>query len=240
MRGRPGQSRYKTKRSTPIPFKEFVEIIENTEDLEEKSLLAFLFYTGARVSEIVGDSAKRYKKLSQKGRALKEKGILPRDWIKRPEHEGLWIWVERPPIKGLTKEDFEIDKTKNVLNVNLKPVKRGRRIAPLELPLDLPYMDLILKQWRKTKKGEKIWRFSPWQVWDIVKRASNGRLYPHAFRFSKATLFARDPNIAVSDMQYWFGWARASTADRYILPARGSEKIIRALKREIQQNIPLE
>jgi len=200
-------------------------------------LLAFLFYTGARVSEIVGDSAKKYKKLSPKGRALKERGLLPRDWIKRPEREGLWIWAEAKPKPGLLKEDFEIDRTRNVLSVNLKPVKRGKRIAPLELPLDLPYMDLILEQWRKTKKEEKIWKFSPWQVWNIVKKASGGRLYPHAFRFSKATLFARDPNIAVSDMQYWFGWARASTADRYILPARGSEKIIQALKREIDYDI---
>jgi len=74
VRRRPGQSRYKIKRSTPITFAEFSEMIERLERPEERSLLAFLFYTGARTSEVVGDSAKRYKRLSRKGEVLKDRG----------------------------------------------------------------------------------------------------------------------------------------------------------------------
>jgi len=177
---------------------------------------------------------------TEKAKNLKSRGLLPRDWIHTPEHLGLWKWAFSKAHRGILKEDIEHDKERKALVVNIRPIKRGRRPAPLILPLSLPYMIYVLKQWRKTRKGEKLWKFSPWQVWKIVKETSGVRLYPHAFMFSRATVFARDPSIAVSDMQYWFGWSRASTADRYILPARGSEKIIRALKREIQQTIPLE
>ena len=233
MRGRPGQSRYKIKRVTPISRAEFETLLEKCRNDEERGLLTLLFYTGARCSEVVGVKQTRYKVLSEKGKRLKAQGLLPRDWIKRPEREGLWKWVTRKPQPGLLKEDFEIDREHGVLSINFRPVKRGRRVAPVHLPLSLPHIQYIIQCVRKAKPGEQVWQWSRWKVWNFIKRVSGGRLYPHAFRFTRATKFARNPEISTADMQFWFGWRRASTADRYIQPVRSSAKLIKALKEEV-------
>jgi len=231
---RSGQSRYKVKRATPISRGEFEAMLRRCRNDRERGLLVLLFYTGARVSEVVGIKQIRYKVLSEKGKRLKTRGLLPRDWIKTPKSSGLWKWVTRKPQAGLLKEDFEIDRERGVLSINFKPVKRGKRLAPVQLPLTLPHIQYIIWCVEKAKPGSPVWEWSRQWVWLLIKRVSNGRLYPHAFRFSRATQFARDPTISVSDMQFWFGWRRASTADRYIQPVRSSQKIIHALLQEIK------
>ena len=233
MNGEAGRSRYKIKRATPISFEEFEEMLQRCRSDKERGLLVLLFYTGARVSEVVGIKQTRYKVLSEKGKRLKASGLLPKDWIKTPESSGLWKWVTRKPQPGLLKEDFEIDRERGVLSINFKPVKRGRRVAPVHLPLSLPHIQYIIQCVRKAKPGEQVWAWSRWKVWNFIKRVSGGRLYPHAFRFSRATQFARNPTISTADMQFWFGWANASTADRYIQPVRSSAKLIKALKEEV-------
>jgi hypothetical protein len=44
---------------------------------------------------------------------------------------------------------------------------------------------------------------------------------------------ARNPEMSISDLKQWFGWARGETADKYILPARSVIKAREALADEI-------
>lgn len=232
-RGRPGESRYKRKRISIISFGEFKELMEKIEIKELKSLTALLYYLGLRVAEIVGDRPRKWKKLTDKGIVLSNARNLPPNWMETEEGD-LWYWKHRKTLPGILKEDITLDG--DTLRIYSKPLKHGKRegVGQLELDIHYPYVNLIIEQWQKTKPGEKIWNTSTWKVWNLISSLSEGRLYPHAFRLSRATRLARNPDMSIADMQQWFGWARASTADSYILPARSVSKVKDSIREELE------
>ena len=204
-----------------------------TDKLFWRSLVAILYYIGLRIAEICGDKKRKWKKLTAYGKSLSKEGILPKNWQKTPENEGLWYWKERDPLPGILKEDISVDK--NIVRIYSKPLKHGKREGQGQLELDLryPYVDLIVKQWESVEPGKKVWDISTWDGWKFISEISGGNLYPHAFRLSRATVMARNPEMSIADMKQWFGWARGTTADSYIVPIRSVEKARRALADEI-------
>lgn len=237
-RGRPGEKRYINKRETTVDFKEFKTLIEEIkiENLVFRSLVTILYYLGIRIAEICGDGKRTWKKLTNRGVALSNAGELQKDWEETEEGD-LWYWKHRDPLPGIVKEDITL--RGNILRISSKPLKRGKREGPggglgaLELDVRYPYVDLIVMQWKRTKPKEKVWDITTWKAWNFISKISDGRLYPHAFRLSRATVMARNPEMSIADLKYWFGWARGTTADAYILPTRSVIKAREALAKEI-------
>ncbi len=230
-RGREGESRYKSERRTMIPFKEFETTLSNIDLLVWKSLVTLLYYAGFRISEIIGDYKRRWKILSPKGRALQRQNKLPEDWIKIDESENLWVWKYRDELPGIVKEDISLDGTQ--LTIFSEPLKHGKREGEgIELSTTYPYVNLIVQQWKKAESGEKVWNVSRWKMKQMFRDIE---LYPHAFRFSRATRFAHDPEMSIADMMEWFGWARATTADSYIVPVRSLAKSLRSIEKELKK-----
>lgn len=234
MRGRPGESRYKSKRQSIVEFEEFQTLVEkiNIKNVTFRSLVVILYYIGLRIAEIVGDRKRTWKKLTSHGRSLSKEGMLPKNW-QNTEEGLLWYWEQRDPLHGILKEDITLQG--NILRISSKPLKHGKREGEGQLELDLryPYVDLIVQQWERAEPGEKVWDISTWKAWDFISKISDGRLYPHAFRLSRATVMARNPEMSIADMKQWFGWARGETADKYIVPVRSVIKARKALAKEI-------
>ena len=234
MRGRPGESRYKKKRQSIINFEEFQTLIKKIEidNVTFRSLVAILYYFGLRIAEICGDKKRKWKKLTNYGKSLSRDGVLPRDWKDTEEGE-LWYWEERDPLPGILKEDITLQG--DILRIFSKPLKHGKREGEGQLELDLryPHVDLILQQWEKAEPGEKVWDVSTWKAWNFISEISGGTVYPHAFRLSRATVMARNPEMSIADLKQWFGWARGETADKYIVPVRSVIKARKALADEI-------
>lgn len=231
-RGRPGRSRYRSKRTTVIPFRDFVLFVERIDQIQLKSLVALLYYAPLRIAEIVGDTPKKWKVLSAYGRGMSYQGTLPEGWATTDFkfNNGLWVWRHRDSLPGILKEDITIDGL--LLKIESKPLKHGRREGPLEIDIRYPFSNLIIDQWEKTEPEGRVWAMTTWKVWRDLTNISED-LYPHAFRFSRTTDMARDPNISLSDMLYWFGWAQARTADRYIQQARSTERTRASIERSL-------
>ena len=139
-RGRPGRSRYKNKRTTVIPYREFVLFVGRFNQNILKSLVALLYYAPLRISEVVGDGTRKWKVLSAYGRGLSYQGTLPKDWQNSDQKNGLWDWRHRDSLPGILKEDISIDGL--LLKIQSKPLKHGRRDGPLEIDIRYPFSEV--------------------------------------------------------------------------------------------------
>lgn len=180
--------------------------------LRDASLLAVFYWTGLRLSEVVGDRPRSYKvsRFSREEREeMKRRGV---DWKTQPNP---YITRTSPERPGIRQEDIELDEEKNVLSITALALKHGERKAPLQLSLDLPYVDLIKQQWERTRSREKIWDLKREYAWEILKEL-DPKLYTHYFRFNRTMEFIKDPRISPPDLLSWFGWKRLQTAYNYL------------------------
>ena len=128
-----------------------------------------------------------------------------------------WAGPRRSGAIERTKEDFQVQK--GALVANIPPKKGGLKAPPIEIPVDLPYVDLIIKRVKKTKSGKRVWPISPVTAWRIVKRVMP-KHYPHFFRGNRATAFLDDPTTTTPQMMAWFRWRSSRTVDNYILKSK--------------------
>jgi integrase len=124
-----------------------------------------------------------------------------------------WFGVRKSEALERTPEDFEVKD--GLLIVDATPKKGGQR-EPLEVPIDYPYIDLVIQQIEKTEQKRRVWSFNARTAINIVKRAMGERYYPHFFRLNRATRFLEDPTTTLPEMKAWFGWKAAKTVDPYI------------------------
>jgi len=123
-----------------------------------------------------------------------------------------WFGVRKAEALERRKEDFLVKD--GLLIVDATPKKGGERES-LEVPVNLPYVDLIIRNSKQTKE-DRVWNFSPRTAINIVKRVMGDRYYPHFFRLNRATRFLEDPTTTLPEMKAWFGWKAAKTVDPYI------------------------
>ena len=130
------------------------------------------------------------------------------------------------------KED--IRKDGEFLYVKIPAKKRGHRGGELELPLGWLGMELVLRQWMKTRKGRKVWKFSSWTAWRIVKRVFPKKS-PHHLRWTvitelRAALDRRE--ISKDEIKSWTGIKRDSTIEGYGLKTQaGIHRVSKILDR---------
>lgn len=233
-RSRPGESRYLAKWRTTIPFEDFVLMLRRLEETGEQSLLTVLYYSGFRIAEICGDGPRRWKVLTPEGKSFSKQERLIKGWMD-PEYEGrLWTWKHRGSLPGIVKEDITI--SGGLMKIYSRPLKHGKREGEGLIELDMkkfPFMDLVAMQWEATEPGGRVWPFTTHRAWVITTRASGGKLYPHAFRLSRATRMAEDPGMSLSDLMSWFGWSRVETPDSYIVASRTTARARKSIEREL-------
>jgi len=152
-----------------------------------------------------------FKKVMEKGTF--KKGLSHRSYLAFL----YWFGVRRSEGLERTREDF---KTKDGLLIVNAPAKKGGDREPLEVPVNYPFVGLIIAQVNKTRRTltnptRRVWNFSAATAWRIVKRVMP-KHYPHFFRLNRATKFLEDPETTIPEMKAWFGWKTASSVDPYI------------------------
>jgi hypothetical protein len=124
-----------------------------------------------------------------------------------------WFGTRRMGALDRKREDFHVEN--GVLFVKVEPLKRGEPSSPLEIDVDIPYVDLIAKQVIKTARGDRVWQFSETTAWRIVKRVDEKK-YPHFFRLNRCTRMLDDPEATIPEIKAWFRWKTTKTIDSYI------------------------
>lgn len=189
----------KQKRAIGLPiFERMLKKVDKIalgkhDPLTVKSFLAVLFWTGLRKTEVIGAKAHRY--------------VLP-SCSTHPEP----IFKFTEAIPGIVREDLEIKGES--LFIEAVARKSGKRTAPLELWLELPYVDLIVEQARQTQPRARVWPISEWDAWHIFKLI-DAKKYPHFLRFNRITELCANPKLSVADICSWTGLT-PSTINSYM------------------------
>lgn len=105
----------------------------------------------------------------------------------------------------------------DLIVVNIPAFKGGQRADALKIPVNWAGADLIIEQWKKTRKGRKIWDLSPSTAYRIIMRAL-GKC-PHWLRHNWITTMQQNlpgsPSEVDRKIQGWTGIKRRQTLDNY-------------------------
>ena len=169
-------------------------------NVDIRSLITILYWTGLRISEVVGDISRKYR--VKNGVRISE------------------------PVRGLMRRDFTI--LKDYLMMEPKVVrKHGKRKEPLWMKLDMMGVPHLVEFLETLHEDEALFQISKKTAWSLVKEVAwlevelkDGiairRFYPHWFRLNRATQFARDPMVGIIHLKEWFGWRDPRTIEKYL------------------------
>jgi len=167
---------------------------ERYDNLTIRSFLSVLYWTGLRKTEIIGAKSHRY--------------VLP----PCPDHaEPIVKYTEE--VTGILREDIKIV-DKDILVIYAIARKHGRRDAPLEFWTGLPFIDLIIKQWKRTPEGGRVWAISEWDGTYLMNQI-DAKKYVHFFRFNRITELCVDPEMSVGEICNWSGLT-VQTVESYL------------------------
>lgn len=148
-----------------------------------KSLLALFFWLGIRKTEAIGSHAHRYILKPCQRRATEEvkwTRAIPGILGKNMKIEGEWLLIEA------------------------EARKHGSREGALRIPLDFPYVDLIVQQWKRSQPQERVWAIPEVTAWRIMKQLDE-RKYLHFFRFNRITEMCNNSQISIAELCSWTG-----------------------------------
>jgi integrase len=206
-RGNPYPHRYKYgKIDKPIDLPIFLKLQERVDKVDRsgyptkfiQALLALFYWTGLRKTEVLGRKQIKYR-------------------VKAG------VKIGKPHL-GLLKEDMRLeDDALFVFSVGDKVLKHGKREAPLVLRLELPYVKLIVEQWRKAKPRSSVFPISYITFWRICKRV-DPKFTPHFFRHNRVTKFSANPKLSLADICAWTGLSPQTVSTYMMLAGRYTKR----------------
>ncbi len=152
-----------------------------------------------------------------------------------------WTGARRTEPLEMYKENLKPDHDetgKEIILVSIPAKKMGKRGGELQLSLEWPGVDLIIKHWLTVKKKRKIWPMSSWTAARIIQKAFPGKT-PHYLRYRFITSLRREKdrgNLNIDDIKAWTGLKRDSTIEGYGLKTQaGINKISGLLGKSIKE-----
>lgn len=186
------------------------ELYYNVMKLREpvRSLAAFLYLTGNRVSEVIG------------------KPILPVNADRDQE-----AWEYRP----LRKYDVEVTPDWTMMRVKARTLKRKGRpmhtyVCRVDMPEEKRYFRIVYYYLAGKDDNEYLWNFSRYKAWKEINHATG--LPPHKLRGLRATRDAVVFELDAIELKSKYNWANPNMAFHYA--SMSSHNIEEKLKRKQQ------
>ena len=217
-----------------------IHSINSSTKVRDKALVAFVYLTGARISEILGTikCSSKYKKSDiSKGTPYKI-----REPLKREEYK----------VEPLKKESVEVNFEDDIIRVyNVICLKRKfeniRRTIPIIISQERPFVDIFLKYYNTLEDGQPLFKINRQRAWQIMNKnmvkkidGKEVRLFNHFMIHERCSHLAAQKNFNPLDLQKFRGWRNTSQASVYAHlntedlanKMRGSKSESQAIKRK--------
>jgi len=223
-RGNPYPHRYKygvIKR--PIDLDLFTQLMSRVPlvDLQGYSVLfiqalhALFYWTGLRLTEVIGRKEIRY--------------LVDHEECKGKGCEGCKgqgkVYKVGAPHPGILTEEMTLqDGFLLVSCIDDKVLKYGSREAPIWLHESLPFVDLIIQQWRSTRPGERVFPIGKMAFWRICKRM-DPKFTTHFYRHNRITELSGDEEMSLADICSHTGLSPVTVASYMMRTGRFTRKV---------------
>lgn len=186
----------KMSESTDVLYQTSIKKLNQMQ--RDAALIAFMFITGARVSEIVGIR-------SEDGYVVEP---IRKDQITRFEYQGRVIWkVESMPVLK-RRNEARFDSTSLVERMI---VPRRDIVIPYEFEKEL--IDIITRHINKFNDRDILFEMTDRNAHKILYRFY--KVYPHFMRHLRATDLTVRYNMNGLQLKHFFGWTSQKMAERY-------------------------
>jgi integrase len=108
--------------------------------------------------------------------------------------------VRKTEARRALKEQFSIQNGLLFFNVGQR-LKHSKETDPLPIPVNAPYIDLLVRQIDRTPKLGRVFDFSDKTAYNIIARVWH---YPHHFRLTRITGFFEDGRT-ITQVKNWTG-----------------------------------
>ena len=189
--------------------------INSSTKVRDKALVAFIYMSGCRISEILGTM-----KCSNK---YTESDIQN----KVPYKERTPIKSEQYKVVPIKKKDVEVDFANDIIRVyNVICLKRKfenhKRTIPIIISQEKPFVDLFLKHLDKLNDDAPLFKINRQRAWQIINRnmiryvdGEEIRLFNHFLIHERCSHLAAQKNFSPLDLQKFRGWRNTSQASVY-------------------------
>jgi len=195
----------------PIMSREqlLAHILTNESTLEVKAIIAFIYLTGARISEIVPNKIRGWRGITL-GQIVKDGYLITMDINERP----FWI-VENVPVEKL-REKVKITLDRKVYSKKVSKLKY--RNIPINMDYDKDFIEIFLKYLESEfpeNCNPNVVLFERTRVWAIKRLKKDFGLFPHYLRHLRLTHLVKDFGISDAHLQLITGWDSTTTAQHY-------------------------
>ena len=174
--------------------------IKNIDNPRDQALVAFIYLTGARISEIVGQEKKVMKFYKGKGK------------------DRVLIRTEEVKIPPLYKENIEVLKEKDMLLVHqVVCLKRKtsvpRRTIPIIISTERDFLIYFIDYFNTIRPGEPLFPITRQRAWQIVNKELE--LYNHFLIHERVTHLVTNFNFSDNHLMKFRGWSNTQPAATY-------------------------
>lgn len=178
-----------------------ISLLDNQRD---RALIAFLYLTACRVSEVVPQIVREpvLKDVLQPDGAVQKCPVLVP--VKKEE--------------GMRKGQIEIqDRYWMVTDVRtLKRRKKGLhvgRLIPLGIKKEKDFLDFVYPYISNMHSDEVLFPITRQRVFQIAQKIG---FYPHLLRHIRCSHLVKDYHISAADLKLYIGWSNISSFDTYV------------------------
>ena len=97
--------------------------------------------------------------------------------------------------------------------------------------MSLPYVNLIVEQWKRTSPHNRVFPISYVTFWRILKRI-DPKIYPHFFALNRVTKLAENPKLGLAHICAWTGKSPKTVAYYMARVGRHSREVGKTLLEE--------